>query len=56
MSETIEIYWQDLTKAKQQEILQELGDNGNWDVFPICTIDIQKQEEDKENAFGGNEV
>lgn len=25
MPETIKIYWQDLTKAKQQEILQELG-------------------------------
>ena len=38
--ERIEIYWQDLTQAKQGEILQVLGENGNWDVFPIATIDV----------------
>lgn len=38
----IEIYWQDLTKEKQEEILEVTGgDNGNWDVFPIATIDIE---------------
>ena len=31
----IEIYWQDLTPTKQAEILEKLGDNGNWDVVPI---------------------
>ncbi len=31
----IEIYWSDLTKEKQQEILDVLGENGNYDVFPI---------------------
>ena len=40
---TIEIYWQDLTEKKQQEILDELGDNGNWDTFPMATIDIQEE-------------
>lgn len=34
----IEIYWQDLTKEKQQEILDKCGDNGNYDVFPIAQI------------------
>lgn len=35
---SIEIFWQDLTKAKQSEILRALGENGNYDVFPIATI------------------
>ena len=36
----IEIYWQDLTKAKQDEILQVFGDNGNWDVLPIAILGV----------------
>lgn len=39
---TIEIYWDDLTNKKQQEILDVVGDNCNWDVFPITTIDIEE--------------
>ena len=34
----IEIYWDDLTPEKQAEILEELGENGNYDMFPIATI------------------
>ncbi|MBR3231201.1 MAG: hypothetical protein IKF75_00840 [Lachnospiraceae bacterium] len=48
---TIEFYWQDLTPAKQQEITETLGDNGNWDVFPFCTLEI----EDKTEENGGAE-
>ena len=40
----IEIYWQDLTSAKQSEILQVFGENGNWDVFPIATIDVPTED------------
>ena len=43
--ERIEIYWQDLTQAKQGEILQVFGENGNWDVFPIATIDVPAEAE-----------
>ena len=43
--ERIEIYWQDLTQAKQSEILQTFGENGNWDVFPIATIDVPTESE-----------
>ena len=38
---TIEIYWKDLTREKQQELLNALGDNGNYDVFPIATIEVE---------------
>ena len=42
---TIEFYWNDLTSKKQQEILDELGDNGNWDVIPFCTLEIEEDEQ-----------
>ena len=45
--ERIEIYWQDLTLSKQREILQVFGENGNWDVFPIVTIDVPAEDETK---------
>ena len=41
---TIEIYWNDLTAEKQQELLNLLGDNRNWDVFPIATLDTEDAE------------
>ena len=34
----IEIYWDDLTVDKQDEILKALGDNGNYDIIPIATL------------------
>ena len=41
---SIEIFWQDLTKAKQSEILLALGENGNYDVFPIATIEVPPED------------
>ena len=52
MSE-ISIYWDDLTKEKQEEILEALGDNGNYDIIPIATIYIPEEEDlDDEYLFG----
>lgn len=42
---TIEIYLQDLTAEKQAEILKTLGDNGNYDVFPIATLEFEDEED-----------
>ena len=41
----IEIYWNDLTPEKQKEIIETIGDNNNWDVFPIATVDIEEDQE-----------
>ena len=41
---TVEIYWNDLTKEKQKELLEIFGDNNNYDVFPIATIEIEEEE------------
>ena len=42
---TIEIYLQDLTAEKQAEILETLGNNGNYDVFPIATLEFEDEED-----------
>lgn len=43
---TIEVYWDDLTESKQNEIREALNmepdDNGNWDVFPIATMGFEE--------------
>lgn len=42
---TIEFYWNDLTKKKQDEILKTLkitNDEHGWDFFPIATLDIEE--------------
>ena len=43
---TIEFYWNDLTEKMQNEIREILGmesdDNGNWDVIPIATLDVEQ--------------
>lgn len=40
----IEIYFNDLTKEKQTEIIAALGENGNYDIFPIATIMTDEEE------------
>lgn len=42
---SIEIYWDDLTAEKQQEILDAFGENCNYDVFPIATLDNELEPE-----------
>ena len=42
---SIEIFWDDLTPEKQQEILDMFGENCNYDVFPIATISFENEDE-----------
>lgn len=53
MSTNIEIYWQDLTPAKQQEILEAFGENCNFDSFPIATIPIDPDGSDNLDCGDG---
>ena len=48
---SVKIYWQDLTPAKQGEILRAFGENGNYDVFPIATLETPEEDE----TFSGQE-
>lgn len=52
MKAEIEIFWNDLTPEKQKEILDILGDNNNWDVYPITTIYISEEKENAQNLEG----
>ena len=36
----IEIYFYNLTKEKQDEIIKAIGNNGNYDAFPIAVIPV----------------
>ena len=35
---SVKLYWDDLTPEAQQKLLDLMGDNGNYDVYPIATI------------------
>ena len=41
---TIEIYWDDLKPEKQKELLRVIGDNGNYDIFPIFILELEDDE------------
>ena len=44
---TVEIYLDDLTPEKRQEILEALGgEDGNYDVFPIVTLEFEDKKFD----------
>ena len=45
---TIEIFWHDLSDAKQEEIMEEHPKfyDENLDVSPIATIDYEEEEEE----------
>ena len=46
---TIEIYFDDLSEAKQKELLEaveaEKPEDMNWDMFPVACIDLGDDEE-----------
>lgn len=41
----IDIYFQDLTEEKQREIIELLGDDGNYDVIPIASLTFSEDDE-----------
>ena len=44
LSMDYEIYWDDLKPETQKELLELMGDNGNFDVIPIATFSIGETE------------
>lgn len=51
---TIKIFFDDLTEEKQKEILDTLGDNGNYDVFSLASLEYEESET-QELRLGGLE-
>lgn len=48
---TFEIYFNDLTLEKQKELIEFLGgENGNYDVFPIATLEQEEWGFDEEEG------
>lgn len=44
---TFEIYFQDLTPDKQQKLFEFLGgENGNYDVIPLATLEEYDEDDD----------
>ena len=45
----IEIYFDDLKEEAQKELLKQAGikdpKEANWDVWPICTFEINQEED-----------
>lgn len=44
--QVFEIYIHDLTEEAQARLIEFLGDNGNYDVFPIAEITREVSEEE----------
>jgi hypothetical protein len=38
----IEIYFRDLGEAKQRELEEKLGKDGNWDLFPLTMLEVEE--------------
>ena len=43
--ESIDIFLEDLTPRKQSEILRLIGDNCNFDIYPVTSIPVEPQTE-----------
>ena len=43
----IEIYWDDLTDKKQEELIEESFYDENFKLYPIAIIEIEKQNSDE---------
>jgi hypothetical protein len=42
-----DIYWDDLTANTQAELLRLMGENGNYDVFPLASISVTPEDGDE---------
>jgi hypothetical protein len=40
-----DIFWDDLSSTVQSELLELMGDNGNYDVTPLASINVSPEED-----------
>ena len=38
-----DLYWDDLSAEAQNELLNLMGDNGNYDLFPLASVNISPE-------------
>ncbi len=51
----LRLYFNDLTKERQKKIIEVFGDNCNWDVLPICDLEIESDNNAVIDSFLGDE-
>ena len=39
----IQLFWDDLSSSAKERLLELLGDNGNFDVFPLAELVIENE-------------
>ena len=39
----IQLYWDDLSASAKERLLELLGDNGNYDVFPLAELVFENE-------------
>lgn len=43
----IQFFWNDLSSFAKERLLELLGDNGNYDVFPLTELVIENETDEK---------
>ncbi|GHU57340.1 hypothetical protein AGMMS49975_22740 [Clostridia bacterium] len=49
----VDLFWDDLSETTQAELLNLMGDNGNFDVYPLASINVSPAEEQQQPQDGG---
>ena len=39
----VQLFWDDLSPSAKERLLELLGDNGNYDVFPLAELVIENE-------------
>lgn len=39
----IQLFWDDLSSSAKERLLELLGDNGNYDVFPLAELVFENE-------------
>ena len=42
----IQLYWDDLSSSAKERLLELLGDNGNFDVFPLAELVFENESDE----------
>ena len=45
----VQLFWDDLSSSAKERLLELLGDNGNFDVFPLAELVFENDENREEN-------
>lgn len=48
-TKVVQLFWDDLSASAKEELLKLLGDNGNYDVFPIAQLEFEEDEDENRN-------